>query len=191
MIAKTTVFRGSTFGYFGLRDKLDALRKAVLRFFFPPEKQLKAKMSVLQEFRGALENLSREKDKLTAIVNLYQVVSPWDDNRIVWDLIDAFESVKAPGQYDKLLGALYRLQEHIVLAGRDGYLNQTNVGEEIKEKKIYLDGGKLRLAHHSVEHWRLVDVKLRGFVQDQANEFIEEHVPPIISAIKLLDELTR
>lgn len=106
-------------------------------------------LNLEQEIRtiGAMEN------KVEAIVRLFQIISPLEDEGGFNKEIGALKKRNWRGRFNTQIQALEVLQRHITNAGRDLYgLNRTVKGEEITPEKVFL-GDVFGLWTKPAAHW--------------------------------------
>ena len=171
-------------------------KKRIKAFFADPVKQLAALMPDLQILRGELLSVNRWTGPLISIVHFFEIVSKWHD-RGLGDVIAAFERVNY-GQYDEVLDELQALEAHFENAGRNVLgMNRTNRGETVTMNNVYL-GNIYGLFTKPVSSWlgykdRPKEIvkggwSIYGVISNQAGEFMDSHIDPMII---LIDGFTR
>lgn len=175
------------------------IRKRVKAMFARPERKLTEIMPELRELRQALRSAYRADDALFILVKFFNIISMWHD-RGIKDIIDAFKEVDY-GQYGEIIESLETLQKHFVRAGRDkfGY-NRTEPNQTVTDENVFL-GDRCGLSTKPISFWKKHKGDKKGgwgypgmehlnaydVVSDQARNFLNSHVAPMIEIINKLE----
>jgi hypothetical protein len=106
--------------------------------FSPAVNNLKKIENDLSNLKKEMEEISKMENKVKAIIRLFQVISPLQDNGGFSQTIFKLQG-KNYGQLDQIISALEVLQKHFKNAGRDRFgINRTQTGEEVTAAKVFL-----------------------------------------------------
>jgi hypothetical protein len=162
-----------------------------------PRRSLRGIMPQLLELKEELKRVqaNAEINSLVALIELFQVVSPWHD-RGLRNIITSFEEVNY-GQFNEVLRALKALNKHFENAGRNlSGMNRTKPGQEVTSENVFL-GDKFGLWTFSVRSWmepdtreievNMCSTKISAYdaISRSARGFIESHRP----MIEIIDQL--
>lgn len=159
----------------------------------------------LLELKRVFGTISRSSDQLTNIVLFFEAMSWWHDRGGVIDLIILFNGANTKkGEYDAVIQTLEIFDTHIRQAGRyESGWNRTKKGETVTDDHVYL-GNIYGLFTKTVSFWKkckddkkdgwkgtrygeaLAGMNAYDVVSEQAREFMDSHIVPMI---KLIDDL--
>ncbi len=105
---------------------------------FPAKNDLKKIRNELDSLEKEMLEISKMDNKVEAIIRLFKVISPIQDNGGFSQTICELQK-KNFGQLDQIISALEVLQIHFRRAGRYEYgMNRTKPGEEVTPEKVFL-----------------------------------------------------
>ncbi len=107
----------------------------------------------IQNLEAEIRTIGAMENKVEAIVRLFQIISPLEDEGGFNKEIGALKKRNWRGRFNTQIQALEVLQRHITNAGRDLYgFNRTKRGQEVAAHNVFL-GGVFGLWDRSAAYW--------------------------------------
>ncbi len=174
---------------------------------FPAKKDMKKIENEINYLEKEMLEISKMDNKVEAIIRLFKVISPIQDNGGFSKTICELQK-KNFGQLDQIISALEVLQIHFRRAGRSEYgMNRTKVGEEVTSENVFL-GNVFGIWTKSASYWlanqKECEKMLRGDVSKdsenpvstwdiineyQAGAFVKSHTRGILEQIAILKKV--
>lgn len=159
----------------------------------------------IQNLEAEIRTIGAMENKVEAIVRLFQIISPLEDEGGFNKEIGALKKRNWRGRFDTQIQALEVLQKHINNAGRDqSGFNRTIKGQDVTPNNVYL-GDVFGLWAMSADYWLAERSKLeRTFRLDisknpgkpvsnwyiindyQCGGFVRSHTEGILQQIEVL-----
>ena len=171
---------------------------------FPAKNDLKKIRNELDSLEKEMLEISKMDNKVEAIIRLFKVISPIQDNGGFSQTICELQK-KNFGQLDQIISALEVLQIHFRRAGRYEYgMNRTKPGEEVTPEKVFLGnvfGFLTKPASYWLENQEECKKEIRSdvsfkdrkdpvstwdIINDQAKVFVESHTGGILKETAVL-----
>jgi hypothetical protein len=167
--------------------------------------KMEKELAPLRELEEKIKNIDAMDNKVEAIVQLFQVISPIQDAGGFSQQIFEMKKRNRNGKLNQKIEALEVLQLHVRNAGRSEYgINRTAEGEEVTADKVYL-GNIFGLWTKSAAYWLQEREKLESnfrpdvskdpqhpvstwyLINDhQAGGFVKSHTEGILEQISIL-----
>jgi hypothetical protein len=176
--------------------------KRLNAFWANPKNDLVEDLKKLNALSLKIEALKNMPNKVEAIVSLFKIISPIQDEGGYDHIIKKLES-KNYGQLDSVINSFKNLNLHVKNAGRNEFgMNRTKEGEEVNSSKVYLGNvhGIFTLtAEYFLKNKERLDKQLRiDLAKDpenppsvwyvindyQAGGFVKAHVDGILKEIE-------
>lgn len=164
-----------------------------------PKKDLKS--FEVDSLEKDLRDISEMTNKVAAMVQLFRLVSPMQDENELTGLIKKLEN-KNYGQLNEVIKALETIQLHIQRAGRDEFgMNRTKKGEVVNSKNVFL-GGVYGLNTKPASFWLENREKLEKelytgsdksvwyFINQHASDFVDSHVNGLLPNLETVRSLS-
>lgn len=110
-------------------------------------------LAKLDELSTAIDELPHKADSLTALVELFQIVSPWHD-RGMSETVAKLEKINFDNRYTETIRLLALLEDDFMAAGRYRHgWNRTEKGEAVTDQNVWL-GNVCGLWTKTVAYWK-------------------------------------
>lgn len=187
--------------------KFFSVIKFLKAIFSPAVNDLKKIENTLNLLKGEMCTISLMDNKVEAIVRLFKIISPIQDEGGFSQTIFKLQK-KNYGQLDQIISALNILQVHFKNAGRSEHgINRTKVGEEVTSAKIFL-GDVFGIWTKPASYWLEEKDELKNQIRKdvsrdpnnpvttwyiindyQAGEFVKSHTDGILEQISFLKKV--
>lgn len=147
------------------------------------------------ELEESLKRIDSKSNKIEALIDLFQLISPFQDKNELPGLIKKLEK-KNYGQLNEVVKSLKKIQLHVENAGRDRFgMNRSEKGEEVNINNVFI-GGVYGLNTKPVSFWLENKEDLEKqiylgteksvwyFINQHAGDFVDSHVNGILQNLK-------
>ncbi|MCX6754760.1 MAG: hypothetical protein NTU81_02960 [Candidatus Nomurabacteria bacterium] len=191
--------------------KASKIFKIFNSIFKPVANDLNLIQNDLSFLEKEMEEISKMKNRVEAIVRLFKVISPFHDKSGFSKIILKLEK-KNYGQLNQTIHALKVLQKHFEESGRNPFgFNRTQTGEKVTPKKVFL-GDIYGIHTKSASYWLKNQQKFEaensglsrkakfgeGYISTwhcindyQAGNFVLTHTKGILKQLSILKECSK